>query len=554
MVNFKLSPYAQIIESRLSKQTIQYGLFHLLTGELIELSEDLRVKLLDPKLYDARFRNVIPPHHFQELLNRQFIISEDQDPLSPFLGFFAVRPLQNPALGYQTEDGRVIVARTSMSEYIFGRKKGDLPLVIEEELSPTAASIFAKADGTSTLAQLLDPTTASSVSTEAREAIEFLTTLDRQLIKLAPFQNNLSHPLIPCNIIGRNLLHAADSEQASSNTEFHLHGIEDASWEFERIEPTVNYAFRFPSDVFGGLSYGERFCRSALEIGVLSKGSSPSILEIGGGTGTFAKSFLTELKRNEIDADYHILDLSPVLIEHQRQVLTSAGLTVTHHHADATQLELDRHFDLILANEVIADFPVSEVQTVRLANQAKRFEGNGAQWVDKYQLDHPNAPERFLINSGVFEFLERAWRHLSPGGSMILTEYGSEHAYPIQAFQLNHEEFSIHFGHVRTCSEQIGFRSKLITLGEFLKADNQTLIFDGREDRILCLNHILQSRGHGPMFYAAYSRREFEIAFGEATRKLGLIGVSFSPLQGGFHFTPEIEAFLTLVNTKPSSV
>ncbi len=247
MVPYKLSPYIQIIENRLATDVIQYGVFHRLTGDIVELPEELRalldhisvVKYLSINAGDLRYQGR-PGALLLRLIENKFLITDEADSLACFLDHYVVRPLQNPAVGYQTAEGEVVVVRTSMAEYVLGRKLGDLPAVIEEVLPRLSAQLFIQADGTRTLRELLDMLQLISggvVSQEAAEAIDHLTRTERQLIKLAPQREDLSDPLRPCNIIGRDLYHADESDSprdaTSSVTDFHLHGIEDGWWEFD---------------------------------------------------------------------------------------------------------------------------------------------------------------------------------------------------------------------------------------------------------------------------------------------------------------------------------
>src|SRR6185369_5583105 len=96
------------------------------------------------------------------------------------------------------------------------------------------------------------------------EAIEFLTSQERQLLKFTVRHEDLDDPYKPVNTVPRNLIQANRWEQGSKTGEapiidFHLRGIEDAWWEFDQIEATVNHALRFPDLMLGGLDYGSRF-------------------------------------------------------------------------------------------------------------------------------------------------------------------------------------------------------------------------------------------------------------------------------------------------------
>jgi hypothetical protein len=272
------------------------------------------------------------------------------------------------------------------------------------------------------------------------------------------------------------------------------------------------------------------------------------VLEVGGGTGTFARAFLQQAgSLNGTSLNYHILDLSPALMASQRKILSELLPESKHFQQDATEFDLPDHtFDLIISNEVIADFPVASVQR----NNDGKWQGDGAYYLDKYDLPDKDAPDSFFVNAGVFRFIERAWKHLTPGGTLILSEYGSEHRYPAASFNLNHDEFTIHFGHVVACAAKVGFQCRLLTLKEFLNFDDEVLVLDGREEHLLCLNHVLKNHGES-LPYAVISKSDFEQRCRDIVEQTGLIGYSFSPLNKGFHFGPNIRDFLVLIMHKP---
>lgn len=573
MFPYRISPYVQVVENRLIPNVVQYGAAHMLTGEVIELSERMRSLLSSLGFQKALWLTAEDLHspagsRLREWVEREFLIPFDFDPLSSFLMRYAVRPIQNPALSYRSKAERVLVVRTSMAEHVFSPGVNNLPAVIEEELPTLAASIFLKSDGTKTLSEIyasLECERAENLLEDKsfREALDFLTERSRQLIKFAPSRENLTGPYRPFNIVPRDLYHAERwGEQRSAEQtikDFHVEGIEDAAWEFDVIEPTVNHALRFPSEVLGGLDYGSRFCLSTMRpeiFPLLSESKLIRVLEVGGGTGTFALSFLDQLERlrtthlNGAQVDYRIMELSPALMRNQKRVLAEAGHRVEHFEQDATEFDLPgQEFDLLISNEVIADFEVAAVERSSDEDE-KSFSGPGAFYVEKYDLDVEGAPASFLVNSGVFKFLERAWRHVAPGGTVILTEYGGERAYPTLSFHLSHEEYSIHFGHVAACARKIGFECRLLKLKDFLEANMEVPVLDGKEEQILCLNHVLQKFG-ARVPYALISEKEFYERFQKIVERINLVGLTFSPLTTGFHFGPSLNDFMALVMNKP---
>ena len=568
MAAYKLNPYATFVESHLTTPS-QYAVFHRVTGNLVEIDPGLRALLLrvkpelpfffepaDVSRFGAAGRRV------QWLVDSELLIGTDVDPLASLVDLRVIKPLQNPAVRYRREDGKLMLVRLSMEERVYSPAPSQLPVIIEEELPPAAAKLWLAADGTRTLRQIQaevgSPDHPLESDNEFRDALDFLTGFAFQLIKLAPPRADLGNPFLPFNTVPRNFYHAAKWPEKSAEgpaptneeiKDFHRHGIDDASWEFDLLEPTINHALRFPSQVLGGLDYGSRFCRAVLS-SVIKNNPRPGkidVLEVGGGTGTFARSFITEAKQS-VDLTYRILDLSPTLIAAQNSNLTQVGASVEHFEQDATQFELaGQTLDLIVANEVIADFPVMLVD-----RNTEGESGEGANLVRKYQLSTEDAPDRFYVNSGVFQFLERAWLHVKPGGAVVLSEYGSDSVYPAESFHLNHSEFSIQFRHVSECAKRIGFESSLQKLADFLSIDDNVSVLNGREEHLMCLRRPLGEFGI-ELPFALFSEADFKANYAAAISRHDLQPVRFLPIKSNFYYGAELNQFWVLILKKPST-
>lgn len=520
MPTYGISPYISFVESRLIPGVVQHAAFHRLTGEIIEPGAE-----------------GFPQQH---LIQREFLIPAGYDPLAPLLDHYVTRPIQNPAIAYRSKTGEWILVRTSMLHTVYSRRRDELPEIIEEKLSPLTADILLLADGTKTLRQIQKELEAED--SDFRSAIDFLTSQERQLIKLTLRREDLQEPYSLVNILPRNLYHS-ERKDGDAIIDFHLSGIEDASWEFDLIEPTVNHCFRFPHEVLGGLDYGSRFCLATLTpevVPLLNSSPALEVLEVGGGTGSFARAFLQQAASlNRTSINYHILDLSPALMASQRKILSELLPESRHFQQDATEFDLPDHtFDLIISNEVIADFPIASVK------------GEGAFYLEKYNLSVKNVFDSAVVNAGAFRFIERAWKHLKPGGTLVVSEYGAEDLFPTQCYHLNHEEYSIHFGHLAACAEKVGFECRLLTLKEFLAMDDDVLVLNGREEHLLCLNHVFKNYGL-VLPYAVISKADFEDRCHSIVEATGMIGYSFSPLNKGYHFGPGIKDFLVLIMNKP---
>jgi hypothetical protein len=587
MVSYRLSPCVHFIESHLIPNASQYAVFHQFTGEVFEPGGRVRALLFAAKLGNkVSFSNEDLDNlgddgkQIRKLIDEEFLVADGYDPLSSFLGHYAVRPLQNPAVAYRSETGAMRLVRISMAERVYSPRPDELPEIIEEDMPPLAADIFVTADGTRTLQEILAPAGHGENTFEepaAGAAIQFLTSPQRQLIKLTRTTEELDNPFKPFNTVPRNFFHSsrwgAEPHERGSKSiiDFHREGIQDASWEFDVIEPTVNHALRFPSEALGGLDYGSRFCLSTLKAEVLplvGRRDQLEILEVGGGTGTFARSFIEQARRlsvtspNCVRPNYHIMDLSLALIESQQRVLSDVQPAVKHFEQDATEFDLPGCvFDLIIANEVVADFPMAvvrrnrpdqtgEKELRRAENGGPNWVGDGVPYLQKYGLSVEDAPDHFFVNAGVFRFIERAWQHLAPGGALILSEYGDASRYPVESFHLNHAEFSIHFGHVMECAQKLGFQCRLLKLKEFLEMDDQAPMLNGREEHIRCLNHVLEKYGMSLPF-ALVSAHDFRTRFQELVSRIELSGFSFQPLRNNFHYGPNVDNFMVLIMKKP---
>lgn len=581
MATYSINPYISFIESRLFPGAPQQAVFHRLTGELVEPSERVRSLLIAIKMGNRISLN--EDHlsglgtdgiELRKLIQREFLIAERYDPLTLLVDQYVARPIQNPAVAYRSTTGEWILIQTSMEHTVYSRKRDELPLIIEEKMSSLTAHVFLLADGTRTLQQIFTTirgtdNTGILEDAELRTAIDFLTTQERQLIKFTSDPEDLDDPYKPVNIVPRNLYHSDRWEQPRPDSsrepiiDFHLEGIKDAHWEFDLIEPTVNHCFRFPNQALGGLDYGSRFCLTTLRpevVPLLDHSRQLNVLEVGGGTGSFARSFINQAMSlgssgsNGASLNYHILDLSPALMESQRKVLSELLPESRHFQQDATEFDLPGHtFDLIISNEVIADFPVACVQRNEpegKAGNSQSWQGDGAYYVHKYDLADQDAPDSFLVNAGAFRFIERAWKHLTPGGTVIVSEYGSVQRYPARSFHLNHDEFSIHFGHLAACATKVGFQCRLLTLKDFLSLDDEVEVLNGREEHILCLNHVFKNHGLS-LPYAVISKSDFERQCQGLAEEITLTGYSFLPIKMGYHFGPNIKDFFVLIMNRP---
>ncbi|MBW2063653.1 MAG: SAM-dependent methyltransferase [Deltaproteobacteria bacterium] len=277
----------------------------------------------------------------------------------------------------------------------------------------------------------------------------------------------------------------------------HYYGSEivDPGNQFEEVEMTVSHLYRDPHPALDNMSYGARFARIIMDEDRLGEGMK--VLEVGGGTGIFGREFLREVKRSAPEVygtmQYTFFDISPVLLKSQGENNREHGGRVLFRMGNIRKRQgLDTSYDLVIANEMIADLPVVKMARDELDQDGTASEG----WTigKRLGLDFSDAPPLFIVNLGALEFIAHLAGLLNPGGRGYIVEYGSTWAYP-KAYQVvNHREHSIHFGHLLKAARELGLGARLVDLPSFLKLRGDLVVLEGRCHRSL-LDHLLPFLG-----------------------------------------------------------
>lgn len=265
-----------------------------------------------------------------------------------------------------------------------------------------------------------------------------------------------------------NQFQAANTPQ-TDNERYHQNEITDGMHQFDDVEITVSHIYRQPHPALGGRTYGGGFCDGLLAAGHLKPNAK--VLEIGGGTGWFARCLLDRLQNVAPEIyntlSYTIADLSPALSDSQRQRNGPHldRMTFAPFNAE-TDTPPNPPYDLILSNEVIADFSVgwldadgtaSDPETQRLAE------------THALHTDFSMGP--CVLNRGALRFVERIPAWLAPGGSAVLTEYGSEREIVAEVRLDGHKEYSICFGNLRLVAEAAGLETELRPIAKLVGLD-----------------------------------------------------------------------------------
>ena len=235
-------------------------------------------------------------------------------------------------------------------------------------------------------------------------------------------------------------LHAVEDFINGGNDihEYHVNGIGNALAQFEDVETTVSHAYGLPHAALGGRSYGQAFFDKCRELTLVN--GPVSILEVGCGTGRFARAFLDRFAEQFRDAydhsRYTLLDLSPTLTASQRVQCAPHATRVGFENGDIEQFEPARSFDLVIMNEMIADLSVTPLTLAEVNGGTPE-----AHCVVRYRLSLDGAMDRFVVNSGAIRVIERLRSWLSPAGAAVVCGYGSLNEFPCSIQLGEHVEY-----------------------------------------------------------------------------------------------------------------
>ena len=547
-VPMTLSPLAGPLAVERSGRKTSFGLYHYLSGAAYQVPEGLHDLLilsqaegLDRRAWLELCGDTALAALIDRLRHEQIVV-ETQDRaelLLPFLDLAFVKPLRNPALVRRPEGQCATVILPQQMSRCELPRTAEPPGIVEEEMPDLAAEIFSCARGDMTLRDAFAKAGIAPVERNIDRVwstIVFLCQPDRQLIRsVAPGRRPRDAGSVHHFLIRTLAWHETPyNETPDLAAAFYARGIETAEWNFDWVEPTVSHAFRKPSAVLGGEAYGARFCEAAVNQGhrLASLPERISILEIGAGLGDFAASFIERLRRmnGRINVQYTILDHSPRLIEAQRQRLSEVRVAADFIEGDAAaEIELGRRFDIIVANEMIAD--------LRPAIPSPHgLDGPG---------DIELTIERGQRPDGLAVLLRNIRSHLAPQGAAFLTEFGDRNIGIERVAHLNHPEHSIAFEAAANMARALGFEASIQPLTDFLNVCDEIELLCGQQEHHLCLNSLLARHGLTAP-YLAFTRDEFLQRYADVITKDHVLGIQFAVFSSGLYFGPDMRQFWIL--------
>lgn len=196
------------------------------------------------------------------------------------------------------------------------------------------------------------------------------------------------------------------------------------------------------------------------------------ILEIGGGYGYLMKDFLQCVNNDGLEIS--MLDISPYLLEKQKETLTKFPVVFNNEDFLETDSAYLSTFDLVILNENLGDFPTL-ININREVFQAS-YEAHDLDlqkmfiFFEKYNLDRTFLPEIFHFNLGALQAVEKlcmtgvpyvflgehSCEAFAPAWSRLYIDIQST-GVPEKICLKGHDEYTIKFSYLQKIAETLGY-------------------------------------------------------------------------------------------------
>lgn len=419
------------------------------------------------------------------------------------------------------------------------RRSGE---VVVERLSPLLGRLYELCQGDLSIPEVVarlkkESPREEDVEHKALAALRAWTHSRRQLLKMLPRPKDAFElvglpPYVHSTMPYPSVREAPAPVEEPGLRDYHKVTIQDADEQFEKRETTLSHAFRVPHPALESRPYGGQLARVLVERDAIpddQQRTPLTLVEVGGGTGHFARAFLDGLAlrapRTYNRGRWVIVDLAPALSRSQRDKTAPHKEKVRFVTGDACQLPLkDASVDVLVANEMIADLAVAPTRR----DDLEAGQGAGEQAVRKYKLSVQDAHGLFHVNVGAIRFLEEVARVLKPGGTAFLSEFGHARRYPEQSTHLDHPEYSIHFGHLKQVADALGLEASLEQLAAVLRLDPKVKVLQTTQSFFEVLRAFLQGRGI-KVEKIAYTEEMLKELVGDKLDLTKLEGLKFVP-------------------------
>jgi SAM-dependent methyltransferase len=350
----------------------------------------------------------------------------------------------------------------------------------------------------------------------------------------------------------RELRSAEDFSSAFDLKEFHRKNIHTSLGHFEDIEITVSHLYRQPHAALGYLSFGERLFEKLNSLKTIT--SDNIVVEVGGGLGYVASSFLGYFNRNYGPGlKYIFCDLTLKFVESQKSLNKEHNIFYCQGNAEELPFK-DSSIDLLIDNENIADFTAVKLNKKlvfdfldgRLDSNSvcDRLVRRSLEWIRFGNIDVSDALPEFIFNLGAIEFVNEVKRVLVPGGLAYICEYGIMNGYPSAVNLVGHVEYNIQFTHLIRIIEAMGMKVQVYSLIDFLGFNTEIKVIDSASLEFIA--NLLKTK-NTELPYLAYTKSELEDKFPDLLKNPQNLQFNSIKQHSVYH---DLNVFYVLVVTK----
>jgi SAM-dependent methyltransferase len=518
-------------------------LYHELYGFLLEMSADLKAIVdafaqpVDHSLVVDQFADKFSIAQMNEFLSvfgqYRALVAPDVQELD---GLVESVPIKGPWIVAAREADATVTAVTSRG---FGPEPYAQPQIVK--MDPWQADLWRSIDGEKTVRRLAanltelydgDPqqdlgravVSIAGWTHSSRQLTRVLLKPRSQFQRLPPYVTS-TMPYAPLSDTP-----APPVDPRTRNLDaYHEGTIADAEAQFDELETTLSHLFSDPHPALADRTYAQTFAGVARDRGWVAPDRA-QVVEVGGGTGRFAAGMVESL-RDLAGLHYKVVELAPALQAAQQERLAPFGALAESVRGHAEDLQLpESSVDFLISNEMIADLRMGFVtrDSLQKGRPDDETDPEALALIQQYGLDTQQAPEPVPVQVGATRLVERLAKVLKPGGTAVLTEFGGEKQFPIESTQLEHAEWSVHFGHLRKVAGVLGLQATLEPLPEFLKLRGDVWVLATTRTQFRNLRHLVRLHG-GDLQKRAMTPEQFALACGGHLRPDSIEGVQFRP-------------------------
>jgi hypothetical protein len=226
---------------------------------------------------------------------------------------------------------------------------------------------------------------------------------------------------------------------------------------FDCVEITLSHLFREKNPTLGNRNFSEAVLDFLDRLGIIHS----DIIEIGAGLGHIALNTIQARRERGLgNTLYRIVDISPLLIQAQKENLL--GETVAFFNADARTMGFEDNSvsGLILSIGMIADLYSLSVEGETWSPTIIPDNPYFRMYLELIKNSVPQIENDFYLHLGAFDFLKELNRIMKKGSTAVIAEYLYTEKNSITDFG-NHQECGIRFDHLKIIAEHFQFETAI---------------------------------------------------------------------------------------------